>query len=89
MRAFHEAYYRPDNAALIVVGNFDEAQLNAWIEQYLGVLKNPAPSIARVTAVEPPRKGPGVYEGYGPNVPLPAVAITWLGPKASDPDARR
>ena len=40
-----------------------------------------------MTAVEPPRKGPGVYHGYGPNVPLPALAITWLGPKASDPDA--
>ena len=23
---------------------------------------------------------------YGPNVPLPAVAITWLGPAAADPD---
>ncbi|WP_372781534.1 M16 family metallopeptidase [Phenylobacterium sp.] len=87
VRAFHEAYYRPDNAALIVVGNFDEAQLNAWVDQYLAGLKNPAQPIARVTAVEPPRKGPGVYEGYGPNVPLPAVAISWLGVKASDPDA--
>jgi zinc protease len=87
VRAFHEAYYRPDNAALIVVGNYDEAQLNAWIDKYLGPLKNPAQPIKRVTAVEPPRKGAGVYDGYGPNVPLPAVAITWLGPKASDPDA--
>ena len=41
VRAFHEAYYRPDNAALIVVGNFDEAQLNAWIAKYLAPLKNP------------------------------------------------
>ena len=24
----------PDNAALIVVGNFDEAQLDAWVDQY-------------------------------------------------------
>jgi zinc protease len=87
VRAFHEAYYRPDNAALIVVGNYDEAQLNAWIDKYLGPLKNPAQAIKRVTAVEPPRKGPGVYDGYGPNVPLPAVAVTWLGPKASDPNA--
>lgn len=87
VRAFHEAYYRPDNAALIVVGNFDEAQLNAWIDEYLGPLKDPAQPIKRVTAVEPPRTKPGVYNGYGPNVPLPAVAITWLGVKASDPDA--
>ena len=87
VRAFHEAYYRPDNAALIVVGNYDEAQLDAWIDRYLAPIKTPSRPIQRVTAVEPARKGPGVYDGYGPNVPLPAVAITWLAPKASDPDA--
>src|SRR4051812_43832453 len=87
VRAFHEAYYRPDNAALIVVGNFDEAKLNAWIDKYFAGLKHPAQPIGRVTAVEPPRTGPGVYNGYGPIVPLPAVVISWLGVKASDPDA--
>ncbi|MDB5425347.1 MAG: peptidase family, partial [Phenylobacterium sp.] len=85
--AFHRAYYRPDNAALIVVGNFDEAQLAAWIDKYFGGLTRPSEPIRRVTAVEPPRTAAGVFEGYGPNVPLPALAITWLGPKASDPDA--
>ena len=87
VRAFHETYYRPDNAALIVVGNFDAAQLDAWVAKYFAPLKHPAGPIPRVTAVEPPRTGPGVFNGYGPIVPLPAVAITWLGPKASDPDA--
>jgi len=87
VRAFHRAYYRPDNAALVVVGNFEPAQLDAWIDRYLAPLTNPAQPIARVTAVEPARKGPGVFEGYGPNVPLPAVAVTWLGVRAADPDA--
>ena len=87
VRAFHETYYRPDDAALIVVGNYDEAELNAWIDKYLAPLKNPAKPMPRVTVTEPPRVKPGVYDGYGPNVPLPAVAITWLGVKASDPDA--
>jgi zinc protease len=87
VRAFHAAYYRPDDAALIVVGNFDEAKLNAWIDRYFGALKKPAAPIKRVTAVEPARTQPGVYDGYGPNVPLPALAITWLGVKAADPDA--
>jgi zinc protease len=87
VRAFHQAYYRPDNAALIVVGNFDEATLNAWIDKYFGGLQKPSEPIKRVTAVEPPRKAAGVFDGYGPNVPLPALAITWLGVKASDPDA--
>ena len=87
VQAFHNAYYRPDNAALVVVGNFDEKQLQSWIDKYLAPLKNPAAPLQQVTAVEPPRKGAGVYDGYGPNVPLPAVAITWLGARAADPDA--
>jgi zinc protease len=86
VRAFHQAYYRPDNAALIVVGNFDEAQLNAWIDQYFGPLKTPAAPIGQVTTVEPARTAAKVVTTYGPNVPLPAVAMTWLAPAAADPD---
>ena len=87
VRAFHRDYYRPDNAVLIVVGNFDEGQLDAWVDQYFAPLKAPEAPLKRVTAVEPPRTGPGVFDGYGPNVPLPAVAITWLGAEAASPDA--
>jgi zinc protease len=87
VRDFHRTYYRPDNAALIVVGNFDPAQLNAWVDKYFGPLKNPDRPLPRVTVKEPPRKSAGVYDGYGPNVPLPAVVISWQGAAASDPDA--
>ncbi|HEX7948094.1 MAG TPA: pitrilysin family protein, partial [Phenylobacterium sp.] len=87
VRAFHNAYYRPDNAALIVVGNFDEAKLNAWVDKYFGPLKNPAKPLPRVTVKEPPRTAAGTYDGYGPNVPLPAVVLSWQGAAASDPDA--
>ncbi|MDQ0465470.1 zinc protease [Caulobacter ginsengisoli] len=88
VRAFHETYYRPSNAALIIVGNFDEAQLNAWVDKYFAPLKNPATPMPAVTVKEPPRTGgPRTVNGYAPNVPLPALAITWLGPAANDPDA--
>ena len=85
--SFHADYYRPDNAALIVVGNFDEAQLDAWVDKYFGALKTPAAPLRRVTVQEPARKGAKTVTGYAPNVPLPAIAITWQAPKASDPDA--
>jgi zinc protease len=84
--AFHQTYYRPDNAALIIVGNFDEAQLNKWVDQYLGALKRPAKPIPRVTAVEPQRTGSKTVTAFGPNVPLPAVATTWLVPSAPSKD---
>src|SRR4051812_13591717 len=30
VRAFHAIYYRPDNAVMVVAGNFDPAQLDHW-----------------------------------------------------------
>src|SRR5712664_1608378 len=36
VRAFHETFYRPDNAVLIVVGDFDEKQLDGWVDKYFG-----------------------------------------------------
>jgi zinc protease len=86
VRAFHATYYRPDDAVLIVVGDFDPAALNAAIDRYFAPIKAPAAPLPRVTVKEPPRTGPKVVTTYGPNVPLPAVAITWLAPAASDPD---
>ena len=87
VRAFHRTYYRPDNAALVVVGNFDEAQLNAWVDKYFAPLRKPDQPLPRVAVKEPPRTKPGVFDGYGPNVPLPAVVLSWQGAAASDPDA--
>jgi len=87
VQRFHATYYRPDDATLVVVGNYDPAQLNAWIDQYLGSLKDPATPIPQVTAVEPPRTGPKTIVAYGDDAPLPAVAISWLAPKAASPDA--
>ena len=47
VRAFHAQYYRPDNAILVVSGNFDQAQLDAWVDQYFGDIARP---IARDSA---------------------------------------
>lgn len=87
VRAFHQTYYRPDNATLIVVGNFDQAKLDAMIDQYFGGIAKPAGEIPKVSVVEPARTGPKEVNTYGPNVPLPALAITWLAPAAADEDA--
>jgi zinc protease len=85
--AFHQTYYRPDNAALLVVGNFDQAQLDALIDKYFAGLKTPAAPLPRVTVVEPERTAARTVTAYGPNVPLPAVAMTWAGVPASNPDS--
>ncbi|SFR45794.1 Predicted Zn-dependent peptidase [Robiginitalea myxolifaciens] len=34
--SFFKTYYAPNNAAIAVVGDFDETEAKAWIEQYFG-----------------------------------------------------
>ena len=87
VRQFHATYYRPDNAVLIVVGDFEPAQLDGWVDRYFAPLPRPATIIPRVTAVEPPRLRDSRVEILAPNVPLPAVALVWKGPPAAHPDA--
>jgi len=85
-RAFHNLYYRPDNAYLIVVGDFDQKQLDAWVDKYFARLKHDDSKIPRVTEVEPERTTERREVTHGPNVPFPAVAITYLGPRSDEAD---
>lgn len=87
VRAFHSTYYRPDNAVLLVVGDFDPAQFDAWVDRYFGPLRTPPTPIPRVTAVEPARAQDARTALTAPNVPLPAVAMLWKGPRAAHADA--
>ena len=86
VQAFHATYYRPDNAVLVVVGDFDDAKLDAWVDRYFGALARPSGPIPRVAATEPARTGAKTWTAYEANTPLPAVMITYPFPPASDPD---
>lgn len=85
--AFHQTYYRPDNATLIVVGDFEPQELRKWVDEYFAPIKHPATKIPRVTVTEPAWTKDRHYVEHGANVPLPAVADTWLIPPAADADA--
>ncbi|HEV2044816.1 MAG TPA: pitrilysin family protein, partial [Sphingomicrobium sp.] len=87
VRAFHATYYRPDNAVLVVAGNFDQVELDTWIDGYFKPIGRPATKIPRVTAKEPVRTKARHYTVYEPNTPLPAVALSYPIPPASDRDS--
>ncbi|MEO6216155.1 MAG: pitrilysin family protein [Sphingomonas sp.] len=86
VRAFHATYYRPDNAILVVSGNFDPKQLDAWVDQYFAGIAKPDRPIPRVTVTEPERTQATHYKVYEPNTPLPAVMISYPVPADNDPD---
>ena len=87
VRAFHATFYRPDNAVLVVAGDFDPAQLQKWVDDYFGVIPKPATPIPRVTVKEPARTAPRVLREFDAKPPLPALAVTWLGPAATSDEA--
>ena len=87
VRAFFKTFYRPDNATLVVVGDFEQKQLDAWVDKYFGRVAKPNQPLPRVTVKEPARTGEQRFTELAPNVPLPAVAITYLGPSVTSDDA--
>jgi zinc protease len=87
VRKFHSTFYRPDNATLVVVGDFDPKQLDAWVDKYFGVITKPSAPLPRVQVTEPARTAEKRFTEYGPNVPLPAVGLTYLVPSMKAEDA--
>jgi len=83
---FHSTFYRPDNATLVVVGDFDPKQLDTWIDKYFASIAKPDRLLPRVQVKEPPRKGESRVTEYGSN-DLPAVGLTYLTPRQADPDS--
>ncbi len=86
VRAFHATYYRPDNAVLVVAGNFEPKQLDQWVDRYFAPIKRPTTAIPRVTVKEPPRTAAVIRTVYEENVPLPAVVMSFQVPPDRDAD---
>lgn len=86
VQEFHKTYYRPDNATLVVVGDFEPAKLDAWVDKYFGPIVKPQRPLPRVQVKEPPRKTEIRLTEHGRN-DLPAVGLTYLTPRQADPDS--
>jgi zinc protease len=87
VKSFHKVFYRPDNAILIVAGDFEQQQLDGWVDQYFTPIPKPAMAIPVVTEKEPARAEERRITEYAENVPLPAIGMTWLTPPAAHADS--
>jgi zinc protease len=85
VRDFHSLYYVPNNATLVVSGDFDPEQVIRWAGKYFGPIPRGKP-IPRDIAQEPAQKAERRAVDYHPNTPLPAVVITYHVPRAGSPD---
>lgn len=57
LRAFYHQYYQPDNAVLIVAGQFDPAQALQWITQSFGTIAAPKRILPPEYTTEPVQQG--------------------------------
>ncbi len=83
---FYKEFYRPDNAVLIVVGDFEQKSLNNMIDKYFGRIAKPTGSISRVTETEPEWTAERRFNETGARVPFPATGIVYRAPKTNSPD---
>ena len=85
-RAFHQAYYGPDTATLIVSGNFDEARLNSLVDKYFAAIPARARKLPLAIKIKDKPITPRTVTGTAPNVPLPVVGTAYQLPPAAHPD---
>ena len=87
VRAFHEEYYKPDNATLVLAGDFETSDAVAKIKKYFASVPKSTKPFTRypIPADDQTAERREVY--YDKLAPLPAVGMAFRLPPANDPDS--
>lgn len=86
IRAFYDTFYVPNNATLVIAGDFDRRETEAQVRQYFGALSPGPQKIERNIAPEPPQMAKRVLK-LQENVALPAFVAAYHMPADGTPDA--
>jgi len=84
VKSFFRQYYAPNNAVLVLSGDYNEKQARAWIEKYFGKIARGA-AITRPNPAMPSLSGE-IRKTYEDNVPLPRISMVWHSTPAYAPD---
>lgn len=89
VKAFHDTYYKPDNATLVLVGDFSSTDALKRVETYFGAIpKSATGNFPRIPL--PDEKAASVAQKktfYDKLAPLPAVGVAYRVPAPNEPDA--
>ena len=80
VRDFFHHFYTPNNATMVIAGDFDTAKLKALVEKYFGPIPS-GPPVEKVTVTSPPiakERRATVTD----TVQLSRVSMGWLAPRA-------
>ncbi|HTO35302.1 MAG TPA: pitrilysin family protein [Flavobacterium sp.] len=84
---FNKKFYVPNNAVLVVAGQFDPSQAKQWIQKYFGVIPKGA-SIERKTFEEKPITETIRTRYEDPNIQIPMAVVTYRTPSMKTREAR-
>jgi zinc protease len=87
VRDFFNTFYKPNNATLIVVGDFKSEEALGWAKKYFDGIPASAKPIPRIEATEPAQTEERVVSKSYSNTPLPAVVIGYKIPARYAPDS--
>src|SRR5678810_48990 len=86
VRDFHSTYYVPENATVVIVGDFDTTQAMQIVNQYVGRVSKAAHRVPRDMPKEPPETK--VRRAVGEESwPLPAVIVAYHVTYDGHPDS--
>ncbi len=86
VRDFYKTYYVPDNATLMIVGDFEVDTVTSLVNQYFGRVPKAANPVPREIPQEPPHTKEKRVTLEQP-WPLPAVVVTYHVPYNGHPDS--
>jgi zinc protease len=86
-QAFNKKFYIPNNAVLVVAGDFEYATAIKWVQQYFGAIKK-GEDIKRETFVEDPITTSFKASYEDPNIQIPAIVAAYRTPSMKTKDAR-
>ena len=85
--AFKKKFYNPNNAVLVVAGDFDTPTTKEWIEQYFATIPNTGNVIQRTKIEEAPITETIEATEYDPNIQIPLKLYAYRTPAMTDKDS--
>jgi len=85
--AFKKKFYNPNNAVLVVAGDFDTLTTKEWIEQYFATIPNTGNAIQRNKIEEVPITKTIEITEYDPNIQIPLKLYAYRTPAMTDKDS--
>jgi predicted Zn-dependent peptidase len=86
-QAFNKKFYIPNNAVLVVAGDFDSVQAKKWIADYYSSIPK-GPAIERKTFEEKPITSPLAATYVDTNIQIPMIVASYRTPSMKTREAR-